>query len=158
MMQIFEPDDPLVLNGTYNVYGFTPNEWKARERRLAKEQAMKKARELVRTTVEDLPVQLTNDELRVYGAQLATQTTEIQSVKDRHKDLRKEMRDELKTLEADRDALAAKMERGTENRQVAVEVWYDNEQLTVEMVRTDTLEKYFTRKMTDDELQLRLPK
>jgi len=33
VIQIFEPDDPLVVNGTYDIYGYTPSERRARERR-----------------------------------------------------------------------------------------------------------------------------
>jgi hypothetical protein len=35
MIQIFAPDDPLVLNGTYDVYGFKPRERRAYEKKRA---------------------------------------------------------------------------------------------------------------------------
>lgn len=39
LIAIFEPDDPFVTTGKYNVFGFTPSEWRAYQRKLAEWEA-----------------------------------------------------------------------------------------------------------------------
>lgn len=102
---------------------------------------------------KSLPCKLTNDELLVYGSELASTVQDIKSEEDRQVSVKQEMKARITKLESERTILSSKIGRKEEDRDVDVEPCYDyNKNMYIER-RLDTDEIIFERALFDDERQ-----
>jgi len=108
-------------------------------------------------TTRNLPVALTDDEIRKAGDALAMACEDITSEEARAKEIKDDLKNRMSSLEAERNRLAVLVRRKEEYRQVEVDIWFDYQRGMVEEIRTDTGEQIKIRPMTDDERQQGLP-
>lgn len=104
----------------------------------------------------DLPVALTNEELRSRGEQLGLQLLTIDTMAEAHKAVRADQKAELGEAKAEAARLADIMRSGKEARPVDTAVLADFAAELAYVVRTDTSELVERRRLTADERQLRL--
>lgn len=112
---------------------------------------------IAKTETRELPVKLTQDELRERGDALAATIQNENTEERRQADQKKQMKARLTELQARRTQLAITISRREEERDVTVDVWHDYDALKVETVRRDTGECIHKREMTQEELQRPLP-
>jgi hypothetical protein len=112
---------------------------------------------LNRTTIRNLPVKLTEEELLKAGDELAKIVQDIGAEEDRQADRKAGMKAALAILEGRRTQVAIKISRREEFRGVRVDVYMDIPRGIVQEIRQDTGEVITTRQMTDTERQLPLP-
>lgn len=116
----------------------------------------KPLRFIVGKKVEDLPVQLTQDEITERGQRLAAVDGEIESHLQREKEVKANLKATRSRLEAERSLLSMVVRNREEARPVRVTLHGDHEAGLVFEIRDDTGEVVRTRPLTDDDRQLRL--
>jgi hypothetical protein len=112
---------------------------------------------LVKTESRNLPVKLTEMELRERGDSLAAVIQDLTAEESRQIDVKTQMKARLTELDAKKSQLAITISRREEYRDVLVEIWHDYDRMKVCVVRRDSGEEIHTRAMTQEELQRPLP-
>lgn len=112
---------------------------------------------MVKTESRNLPVKLSETELRDRGDQLAAVIQDVNSEESRQVDVKTQMKARLTELDAKKSQLAITISRREEYRDVTVEIWHDYERLKVFTVRKDTGEEIHRRAMVSEEMQRPLP-
>lgn len=107
-----------------------------------------------KTTTETLSCELSDDEMRDRGEQLARVLDDIVAEEGRHEALKTEMKSAMAALEAKRDALGAVIRRKAEHRLVEVEELTDYRVGKFTKTRLDSGVVIFERPLTSDERQL----
>lgn len=105
------------------------------------------------TIYEELPVPLTQDEIRLKGGELAAMLSDYASVEEEKKSAAKELSDKLKDIRRRMDQLGREVRTGEELRQVPCYEDKDFASNTVRIVRRDTHEVVRIRPMRPDEHQ-----
>jgi hypothetical protein len=113
--------------------------------------------QLKRTENRNLPVRLTELELRDRGDALAAVIQDLKAEEDRQVDTKAHMKARLSELDAKKTQLAIVICRREEPRDVQVDVFFDYSRQIVESVRRDTGECIHTRRMDEHEKQMPLP-
>lgn len=108
------------------------------------------------TMTKNLPCQLTDEEQRERGIELARTNEDYASEEKRQADIKAELKAQLAGIEARRTSLASIVRRKEEYRDVKVEEHYDYQRGVVVQVRTDTGEQIMRREMTEAERQAKL--
>lgn len=119
---------------------------------MAKQGDVKKLK--IRTNL--LPCKLNNTELLEYGNELGSVIQDIAAEEDRQISLKQELKARLTTLEAQRTALATKITRKEELRDVEIQPSLNFTAGVYREVRLDTSEVIKERPLTDDERQEKL--
>lgn len=104
-----------------------------------------------------LPCKLTDEELLKYGGELGAVIQDVTAEEDQQTSLKQDMKARLTSLEAERTALATKITRQEELRNVEVQPAIDFKKGVYQEVRIDTGELIFERPVTDEERQEYLP-
>ena len=105
---------------------------------------------------ERLPCELTDDEVRAKGEQIAQLIGEIQDAEVAMKAQAEEAKDNIKGLKARTSALSSEVRTRREYRSVEVRESFDWGNRRVEVIRLDTGEVIRTRETTEAERQLHL--
>lgn len=105
---------------------------------------------------EKLPVQLSNDEVRLKGEELAQQRKAWEAKKAERKAVAARLKEELDELDDKICTLADQVKNRREHRDVEVAELKDFEQGKVDTVRSDTGEVVRSRAMTGGERQVSL--
>lgn len=106
---------------------------------------------------EQLTCQLTHDEHRQRGVELADCLGKIGKEQSRQDSIKASMKSDMAALEAKRDRLSYEVQRGEELRDVEVEETADFKLGKVFRIRTDTGEVMGERKLLEEERQTSLP-
>lgn len=112
---------------------------------------------MANTENRNLPVKLTEKELRERGDTLAAVIQDLSAEESRQVDVKTQMKARLTELDAKKSQLAITISRREEYRDVTVEVWHDYDRMRVFVVRRDTGEEIHSRAMTQEEMQRPLP-
>lgn len=107
-------------------------------------------------TFEKLPVQLSDEEVRLRGEELAAKRKEWEAVKAEAKAAAQAAKSQLDELDTDISELARVVRARTEWRDVEVIEQRDFDRGLVETIRTDTGEVVRSRAMTGGERQITL--
>ena len=113
--------------------------------------------EEVRDYTKLLPVKLTTDEKLTAGARLAELDGELHEASENATQVKQALKAEETRIVAERTRVAGLLRRGTEMRDVKVQVFHDYEDGELTEVRVDTFEVVFQRPLTEDEKQPTLP-
>jgi hypothetical protein len=112
---------------------------------------------IVKVETRNLPVKLTQTELRERGDSLAAVIQDLNAEENKQVDVKAQMKARLAELDARKTQLAISISRREEYRDVAVDVLHDFGRKIVESVRQDTGETITSRPMTEAERQQPLP-
>lgn len=112
---------------------------------------------VVATTIEDLPVTLSDEDIRVRGRELARAAAEVQRAELRKAQIMATCKSEIEVHSTEMSRLTEIVNNGWEFRQVEVEEVHDFSSNRVAYVRTDTAELLRERPMTPEERQRPLP-
>lgn len=112
---------------------------------------------IAKTESRNLPVKLSEIELRERGDQLAAVIQDLTAEESRQIGVKTQMKARLTELDAKKSQLAITISRREEYRDVTVDVWHDYDGLKVYVVRRDSGEEIHSRAMTQNELQRPLP-
>lgn len=104
----------------------------------------------------NLPVELTKDEIRLRGEELARKHAEWDEVESARKAADKEAKGKLERIEAESKELANNIRTGREYRDIEVREVKNTDTLTMDLVRVDTGEVVESRPLRADELQVGL--
>lgn len=105
------------------------------------------------TSTHSLPVQLTPEEVRIKGAEVAVLLGKRGSLVLAKKHATKVYADEIKEIDAKLDELAAVVRQGRENREVECREHLDFGERVARLKRLDTMEVISTRPLKNGELQ-----
>lgn len=108
------------------------------------------------TEVRELPIALTDDEVRVRGKELAKVESEYRLAEDAKKADAAHHKDVLTEIEERRGKLAEAINSGKELRRTECAWRRNDDRKTMELLRLDTSEIVESRGMTDAELQEKL--
>lgn len=100
-----------------------------------------------------LPCKLNDEELLKYGSELGAVIQDVTAEEDQQISLKQDMKARLTSLEAERTALATKITRQEELRNVEVQPAIDFNKGVYREIRVDTGELIFERPVTDEERQ-----
>ena len=109
-----------------------------------------------RPSTATLPCRLTPDELSKQGEIMANTEAELSALEDQKKAATSEYKAKIDQAKARLSGAAALLRSKSEHRTVSTEIVEDYNTGTVEVIRTDTLERVSIRGMTDAERQLPL--
>ena len=112
---------------------------------------------LVSKGMHKLPCELTVEERLQRGKALAGVLSSIALEESRQEMVRKDMKSQIASLESQRDQVASVVSSGSEIRDVEVEDRANFSTFTFERVRLDTNEVIFSRPLTPEERQEKLP-
>lgn len=104
-----------------------------------------------------LPVQLSNDEIRLKGQDLSRKLQELEDVDEARKEAMRDYKDRIDALKGESRRLAHIVTEGKEPREVPCETVRNDDNGTIELVRLDTVEVIDSRPMTPEERQRPLP-
>jgi len=110
----------------------------------------------IRTETKQLPVKLTNNELRDLGDQLALVTQQIGNEEEDQKQIKDTMKAKMSELSSRQSRLALTISRREEYRDVEVEFVFADDGNTVNEFRQDTGELISARPVRDSERQAKL--
>lgn len=102
---------------------------------------------------QHLKCELTEDEIKEYGAELARKYSEITDLEDQKKSITSDFKARIDAANSDAGILARKIQNGYEFRDVFCEIQYIDDEKVVQTVRQDTGEIIKTRPMTPEEMQ-----
>jgi len=104
----------------------------------------------------NLPVQLSKDEIRLRGEELARKHAEYDDVESARKASQQESKGKLERIEAESRELANTIRTGREYREIEVREVKNVDNLSMDLVRVDTGEIIESRPLRADELQVGL--
>ena len=100
---------------------------------------------------------LTEDEISERAKQLAVSKGEMEQHQLHAKEIKADLKKKGEQLRAQISQLARACREGKEEREIVCELLYDEDELTVDVVRVDTGQVVSSRPMTDDERQTLIP-
>lgn len=118
--------------------------------------ARRNQKELLKTEPENLPVKLTQDEIRERGERLAAKEGELESHIQRAKQVKADLTANEKRLEADIQSLSLQIRDKSELRQIPCDHIADYKRGVVRVVRQDTEQVVRERAIEESEKQRRL--
>jgi hypothetical protein len=101
----------------------------------------------------NLPVELTKDEIRLRGEELARKHAEWDEVENARKTAQTEAKGKIERIEAESKLLANNIRTGREYRDIEVREVRNDTTLSMDLVRQDTGEVIESRPLRTDELQ-----